>query len=122
METGHKGAVASVVMLADGTTSLYLSSGGGIIGAGQHKPVAAASATFLKAANQNVSLMQSATTFPLPLPQHTRFYLLSTEGTWTAEAKEQDLGNNRLPLSPLFHLGHAVITAIRQHSRPPGAA
>ena len=52
METGYQGAVASVVMLADGTTSLYLSSGGGVIGAGQHKPVALATAAFLKAVDQ----------------------------------------------------------------------
>jgi hypothetical protein len=120
LETGYQGAVASLIMLGDGTTSLYFSSGGGVIGAGGRKPVALATAAFLKAAEQAVSLMQSTTAFPLPLPQHTRFYLLSSEGVWTAEAKEQDLGNNRLPLSPLFHLGHTVIAAVRQHSPRPG--
>lgn len=125
METGYVSAVASVVMLHDGTTSLYLSSGGGVIGAGQHEPVSSATTVFLEAAKQSVTLMtpmQSATTFPLPLPQKTRFYLLSTAGIWTAEAKEEDLGNNRLPLSRLFHLGHAVIAAMREHSGPPGGS
>jgi len=36
METGYPEAVASLVCIADGTTSLYLSSGGGVIGAGEH--------------------------------------------------------------------------------------
>jgi len=121
METGFIGAVASLVMLSDGATSLYLSSGGGVIGAGHHKPVASAASAFLEAAARSVNAMQPATEFPLPLPKHTRFFLLSTEGTWTAEAVDQELGNNRQPLSPLFHLGHAVITAVRRHSRPPGA-
>src|SRR5689334_9394559 len=42
METGYPGAVATLAALADGTTSLYLSSGGGMIGAGGHTRVAEA--------------------------------------------------------------------------------
>jgi len=39
METGYPEAVASLVVVADGTTSLYFSNGGGIIGAGEHSSV-----------------------------------------------------------------------------------
>jgi hypothetical protein len=122
METGYQEAVATLVVLADGTTSLYFSNGGGVIGAGQHKPVAAASSAFLQAAQQNLSLMQSTVVFPLPRLKHARFYVLDTSGSWTSEAVEQDLGYNREKLSPLFHLAHAVIAAVRKNSRPPGAA
>ena len=122
METGHQGAVATLVVLADGTTSLYLSNGGGIIGAGVHVPVAEASSAFLQAAERDTALMQRTVAYPLPRLKHTCFYVLTTSGSWTAESLAQDLGNNRLPLSPLFHLSHAVITAVRQNSRPPGAA
>jgi hypothetical protein len=38
METGSPRGTASLMGLADGTTSLYLSSGGGIIGGGSHRP------------------------------------------------------------------------------------
>lgn len=120
MESGHRGAAVTLVTLFDGTTSLYFSSGGGVIGAGQHKPVAAAALEFLRAAGQNTSLMQPTETYPLPQPQHARFYVLSASGAWTAEAPEQDLAQNRHPLSRLFFLAHAVITAVRQHSPPRG--
>jgi len=122
METGYERAVATLVVLEDGTTSLYFSNGGGIIGAGQHKPVVAAALAFLQAASRNTALMEPTASYPLPRRGHTRFYVLSTDGSWTGEALEEDLGNNRQPLSPLFHLAHAVIAAVRQHSGPPGKA
>ncbi len=40
METGYPRGTATLVALADGTTSLYLSGGGGIIGGGSHEAVA----------------------------------------------------------------------------------
>ena len=114
MESGYDKAVASLVVLADGTTSLYFSNGGGVIGVGPHKPVAVAGAVFLKAAEEQMNLMQKAEEFPLPLRDHSRFYVLTTEGVWTGEGMMNDLGNNRMALSPLFHAAHGVITAIRE--------
>jgi hypothetical protein len=43
------GGVASVVAMADGTTSMYTSTGGGTIGAGAHEAVAAKSHALLTA-------------------------------------------------------------------------
>ena len=42
-----EGGVASVVAMADGTTSMYTSTGGGTIGAGSHQSVAAATHALL---------------------------------------------------------------------------
>ncbi len=114
MESGYKGAVATLVALLDGTTSLYLSTGGGVIGAGDHKSVTAVTTEFVNSAIASLSLMQFTESYPLPHPQHSRFYLLTTMGVWTAEGPDQDLGHNRHALSRLFHRAHAVITAIRQ--------
>ena len=119
MESGYEAAVSSLVMLADGTTSLYFSNGGGIIGAGAHKPVVEAAAKFMQTGAWNIAFMQRTTEFPLPRPKHTRFFILSTDGTWTEEAPEQELGQNCHQLSVLYMAGHAVITAIRQHAVPP---
>lgn len=47
MEFQRPGAAVTLVSLADGTTSLYFSNGGGIIGAGGHPPVAKATRDFL---------------------------------------------------------------------------
>ena len=54
MEMGMGGDVASLVVIADGTTSLYWSTGGGIIGAGLHQPVKGPSKGFLAALERHV--------------------------------------------------------------------
>jgi len=120
METGFPGAVVSLVAIADGTTSLYFSNGGGMIGLGAHEAVRAASARFLAAAAAASGEMKAADGTPLPALGRVRFYLVGADGTRTAEAAEQDLGNHRHALSPLFHLGHAVISAIREHAPEQG--
>jgi len=116
METGYPGAVVSLVAIADGTTSLYFSNGGGVIGAGTHDAVRAASARLLEAAAASAEQMAPAASCPLPALGQVRFHLLTAGGIRAAEAPEQDLGHNRHPLSPLFHLAHAVIAAVREHT------
>src|SRR5689334_11044465 len=65
METGYPGATATLFALADGTTSLYLSSGGGVIGGQAHESVRAATAALLAAANQMRRHLQPASSFPV---------------------------------------------------------
>lgn len=113
METGFPEAVVTLVSLADRTTSLYCSNGGGVIGAGEHATVAAATAGFISLANEFHSQTEPTKTFPLPAIGRVRFYLLTFAGVLTAEADEQDLGNMRHKLSPLFHKGHEVIGNVR---------
>ena len=113
METGYPEAVATLVTIADGTVSLYFSNGGGIIGVGQHDGPRRASDLFLREASSYLSHAKVTKEFPLPKKGNTRFYFLTNGGVFTYEAKEDDLGNNRLPLSPLFHKGQEVITEAR---------
>lgn len=113
METGYPQAVATLVALADGTVSLYFSNGGGIIGLGPHPGPTRAAQSFLAAAQKFSNQLQPTGNFPLPKPSNTRFYLLTGNGVLTAEAKEDDLGNNRHPLAPLFFSGHELIAEVR---------
>lgn len=116
METGYENTVASLVAFADGSASLYLSSGGGVIGAGQHVTVRATLQPFFLAAEKQINGFTPATETPHPKRGRVRFYVRTFQGTITAEADEQDLGNMRHELSPVFHAGHAVIAAIREAS------
>jgi hypothetical protein len=113
METGYPNAVATLAVFADGTTSLYLSSGGGVLGAGGHAPVREAAAAMLAVAERFRSVCTPMTTTPYPEPGRVRFYLRTAEGMLGAEADEQELGHHRHALSPLFHAGHQVLTAVR---------
>lgn len=114
METGYPAGVATLVTFLDGTTSLYFSKGGGIIGVGEHAPVRAASATFLAVADAHLADFTSVSGTPLPAVGRVRFYVRVGERLLTADTDEQDLGYNRHALSPVFHAGHAVITAVRE--------
>lgn len=114
METGYAEAVASLLAVVDGTTSIYFSTGGGVIGAGQHDAVRDAAQRFITLVDAQVESFEPTTEHPLPDVGRVRFYVLTFEGLRTEEAGDDDLGENRHPLSPLFHAGHAVITAVRE--------
>jgi hypothetical protein len=116
IETGYPQAVATLVALADGTTSLYFSNGGGVIGAGAHAIVRSTLPPFFATAEQQIASLAPTVAYPLPDTGHVRFYVRTFGGTLTADALESDLGNMRHALSPLFHAGHAVITAVRKAS------
>ncbi|HEY2979685.1 MAG TPA: hypothetical protein VGJ22_00770, partial [Anaerolineales bacterium] len=63
-EFGQPGGAATIVSLADGTTSMYTSSGGGVIGAGQHAGPAEATKSLLKVGEGYVGKMERTTEFP----------------------------------------------------------
>jgi hypothetical protein len=113
METGYPEAVATLVAVMDGSASLYFSNGGGIIGAGQSSaPNAAARMVVAKAADFRAACTLT-NEFPLPQKAYTRFYIITPNGILTTEAKEDDLGNGRHWMSPLFRAAHELITLMR---------
>ena len=118
METGYPIAVASLVAIADGTTSLYLSNGGGVIGAGAHKKVRDASARFIALVDAHADDFTVTDTHPLPKLGRVRFYVRTFDDVRTLEADERELGEGRHALSQVFHAGHAVIAAVREASPP----
>jgi hypothetical protein len=112
METGHPEAVATLVSALDGSASLYYSSGGGTIGAGGQPRPNAASKKLVSLASTFVKHMTKTAKTPLPKAGFTRFYVVTRSGLLTAEVKEEELGENRHVLSPLFHAAHELISAI----------
>ena len=114
MELGFEGAAATLAVFADGTTSLYYSSGGGIIGAGEHTEVREVAEAFLRRAEASLPSLSPTTATPLPASGRVRFYVRTTKGTLTAEGGVEDLGYGRHHLAPLFHAGDSVITALRR--------
>ena len=64
METGYEVGIATLVSLADGTTSLYYSTGGGMLGSADYTPVAEASKALVSQAENHLQQMSSADNFP----------------------------------------------------------
>lgn len=106
-------AVVTLVSLADGTTSLYFGNGSGIIGGGEHASVAKASKTLVSNSEKYFKSMTPTTSFPLPSVGRVKFYILTFSGTFTADIDENELGEGKHDLSPLFYSGQKVITQIR---------
>jgi len=113
METGYPEAVATVVAVADGASSVYFSNGGGIIGAGEYKQVHDAAVEFISIAEKNIGKMSIAKDYPLPRKGFTRFYVVTSSGVYSFEALEDDLGNEKSELSNLFFQGHEFMSYIR---------
>ena len=113
METGYPEAVATLVGVVDGTTSLYFSNGGGIIGAGSHAAVAEATRRWLEAGLAALPELAEVTDPTLPAEGMTQFVAVTPDGLRSAVAPEAELGEGKHRLSPFFYAAQDVITQIR---------
>lgn len=115
MDTANPdGAFYTLMATADGSVSLYVSTGGGCMGCGQHPGPKQVAQVWLAAAKDFIAHCQPAKTHPLPQPGHVRFYFLRGRQILTLEAKRTDLEQRLHPFWPLFFQGIAVIGEIRQ--------
>jgi hypothetical protein len=116
MEMGYPDGSATIVSLADGTTSLYTSEGGGVIGGGEHAPVAAATKRFLAEAETTAAGLSPAASADVDLPPAgiVSFVVLGYAGTQVGAAGDDELASMQHPLSRLYAAGQDVITALRE--------
>lgn len=118
-DIGYPRAAATVVALADGTTSLYLGTGGGTIGGGRHPAVVAATMTLLAAVQRRLAELPPSTDEELPAAGRVVLRALTYAGPRAVEAAEEEL-HGQHPLSELYRAVHGVITELRliEESRP----
>jgi hypothetical protein len=116
MERGFAKGVATVVALADGTASMYLSTGASAVGGGAYPPAHAAA---LKLCAEAADLLgQTAPTheFPSPSKGRVRFYVLTSDGVRVTEgalfARARDAGRDAL--APLLAAGDAVLDGLKE--------
>ena len=113
MDIGFASGTATPVTLADGTTSLYTSTGGGITGGGSHPAITAATRAFLACVADHLHELPPETGTGLPAQGRVIIRALTYQGQRAAEASEDDPGYNRHALSPVFHAAHEMITQLR---------
>ena len=118
METGDSDSVATFACFRDGTVSLYLSTGGGVIGGGQHESVRSACFEMLSITNEYaadyIAACERVSAFPLPGNGEVFFYLVTAIGVYQARCQEDALVEQRDPFSALFNNCHAVMTEVRE--------
>lgn len=114
MDLDIDGKTATVVSFGNGDASLYLSTGGGMIGGGGHPEVAQAAKAFVAHGQDQLGQLHKTDAFPLPGPGEARFYVLTPQGVFTGADSEDALAAGGRPMSPLFAAGQDVLTALRR--------
>jgi hypothetical protein len=113
MDWGVANGSATVVAIADGTASIYLSSGGGFIGGGQsHESIGQAAIRAVSIAAEFQPEMRHVTSYPLPASAEVCFYVLTDAGVFSASASEKELSAHR---NRLYKLGDALQQVITQY-------
>jgi hypothetical protein len=109
---------ATLVAYDEGTTSLYYSSGGGVIGAGAHDAVRRAAAAFrAEAARTQPVFTAVPASDPMALPpaNAVAFYLITDSATLRAgPITTAELSAGSHTLGSLGNLAQAVISAVRE--------
>ncbi len=109
MEFGDAEVVVSLVALLDGSVSIYLSNGAGVIGCGLHPDVRTAAAKMLRLAEPAMAFCAPAAEQPLPVEQRVCFYLLTQRGILGCDASRADLDEGAVALAELYYAGHGII-------------
>lgn len=121
-ETGVYGVVmdwemsddyVTLVAYITGDASLYVKSGGAIIGGGMHKNVALAAQNWVAMTQPFIAGCAPATTTPLPDKNAVRFYLLTNRGKFGTQVWTAQLEDNSSAWAPVFANGQKVIAALQ---------
>jgi len=110
------GATATTVSYQTGDASLYLSSGGGVIGGGQHQNVNSAARQFVSLAQTFLDKTTKTETTPLPSTDEVKFYLLTNKGVFVGQEHMKNFEDNSSSWLKLFEEGNNVLTELRKTS------
>lgn len=114
-ENGH----ATFVALTDGTTSMYTSTGGGVIGAGERPEVASATRRLLGVVDAHLAGVPLEGTDELPPASTVRIHVLRPDGRRHVDLPADAFwGRIDHELVPLIDAVQDVITALRLSSPP----
>jgi hypothetical protein len=106
-------ATATIVSYQTGEASLYLSSGGGIIGGGQHQNVSSAAKRFVSLAQTYLDKSTKIETTDLPTTDQVKFYLLTNKGKFVGQDNMNNFENRSSEWLKLFEEGNNVLTELR---------
>jgi Tfp pilus assembly protein PilF len=112
METGHPRLTETLALVSDGTSSVYMSDGDGVIGGHGYENVRKANAEFLRIANRDRHHFQAAEAFPIPEVGYTVFYARTDNGILVCGGTQQSLIEGQHVLSELFQAGHEALTQL----------
>lgn len=111
----------TVTSLMDGNASIYISSGGGVLGGVGHESVRKAAQAFVESLEVCASDFGSGPIQDFPPADQIRFYALSQSGRLhSEEISRVDVEARNHPLHSCYVSAQAVITELRQVSENNG--
>jgi hypothetical protein len=109
--------IGTFISFETGDASMYLSSGGGMIGGQKHPNVQATAKAFVSIAQTYLDKMLKVDSTPLPDKNCVRFYLLTNKGKFSGQEKLENIDNNSSPWIPLFVAGNKVANELSKTER-----
>jgi len=119
-EIDMNGATATVVTFSNGDTSLYLSTGGGFIGAGQHESVQKVVKKYVENGQKYIEKATKIEKAELPKSGMTNFNFLTENGIYSISKSLSELESGKSEFSNLFIELNEVISQIRLKSGKSG--
>lgn len=104
---------ATLISFLSGDASLYLSSGGGMIGGSGHQNIKNAAFKFIDKADNFLDMTTKTDSTPLPNKNCIKFYFLTNKGIFVGQEKMINIENNSSKWLDLFEEGNKVISEIR---------
>jgi len=114
MDWGMNGATATIVSCQTGDASLYLSSGGGVIGGGQHENVSSAAKHFVSLGQSFLDKATKTEKTTLPETDVIKFYLLTNKGIFVGQEQMKNFENRSSTWLSLFEEANLLLTELRK--------
>ncbi len=109
-----EGGYATIVALADGTTSMYTSGGGGMIGLGAIPAIVESARRLLVAVQEHLGAFTAGDDGALPPSDVVRFHALGVEGAWSVDVADDRFWSEAdHPLEGVTDALHALIDAMQ---------
>lgn len=112
METGHPGLTETLVLVCDGTSSVYVSNGQGVIGGHGFESVRKANDEFIRLANRDRQHFRPTEASPIPDTGSTCFYARMDAGLLFYGAPQASFIDSQHPLGELFQAGQEALTQL----------
>ncbi len=103
----------TLITFRTGDASMYLSSGGGVIGGGQHENVRSAVVSCLNTAERYLKSSEKVEHSTLPKPNSVNFYFLTTAGHYLIFEEMQNFEIESSQVYQLFKEANNVISELR---------
>jgi hypothetical protein len=113
MDWEMDGATATTVAYLTGDASLYITTGGGTIGGGQHGNVKVAAKQFVTIAQTYLEKSTKTEKQSLPGKHQINFYLLTNKGLFVGQEEIENFENNSSSWLELFEGGNKVLNELR---------